>query len=84
MSLSYVISLVDTNMFIYLEVIHINNILHVMSADRYSCVSVEYDGSCCRHAVRDHLIVHSTLGVPSVYGHSIHLSLGARKHGAVR
>jgi hypothetical protein len=83
-SLSFVIPLVDASMFMFLKVIHINNISHVMSADRYSCVSVEQDGSRCRRPMRDHLIVHSTLGVRSIYGHTSHLSLGARKHGAWR
>jgi hypothetical protein len=71
-------------MFIFLKVIHINNISHVMRANRYLCVSAEQDGLCCLQPMRDHLIVHSILGVRSVYGHINHLSLGASKHGARR
>jgi hypothetical protein len=72
------VSLLDSNI-LFLATIQINNIFNVMSAIRCSYVSVEQDGWCCRHPMKDHLIVHSWLGVRSVCCHTNHLSRVAWK-----
>lgn len=72
------LSLLDSNI-LFLTAIQINDIFNVMRAIRCSYVSVEQDGWCFRHLMKDHLIVHSSLGVRSVCCHTNHLSGLGRK-----